>query len=170
MGSRLYLSEYRNIISNLKLGNIESDTEIIELYRELMNVISGKTLTREAAERLQHDYNDWEHQQIMNSLYGVRAYGVDSITIGATFIVSCMSSYFAYQDATESPRKNLEESLYEIDVQERESYNAIQTKLFNSSWRLMRQYKLPDEYRIVQDSVNDLYKAVNDPTEGRAST
>lgn len=26
----------------------------------------------------------------------------------------------------------------------------------------MRQYKLPDEYRIVQDSVNDLYKAVND--------
>ncbi len=154
--------EYRNIISNLKLGNIESDNEIIELYQELMNVISGKTLTREAAAHLQKDYDDWEHQQIINSLYNVRAYGIDPLTIGTTFAVSCMSSYFAYQDITEGPRKNLEEELYKIDVQERESYNSLQTRLLNSSWRLMRQYKLPDGYRIVQESVNDLYRAVND--------
>ena len=40
--------EYKNIISNLKLGNIEADPEIVSLYEEVMNTISGKLLAREA--------------------------------------------------------------------------------------------------------------------------
>lgn len=73
------------------------------------------------------------------------------------------SSYLAYQYTTEWVRKSVDDELFKIDIQERESYNKLQTRLLNSSWRLMRQYKLPDEYRIVQDSVNDLFRAVNEP-------
>lgn len=31
-----------------------------------------------------------------------------------------------------------------------------------SSWNLLRQYKLPDDYRLTQDSLNGFYKAVNE--------
>ena len=160
--------EYRNIISNLKLGNIESDNEIIELYQELMNVIAGKILTHEAHERIQKNYNEWERNQIANAIMGIRAYGTDPTTMGATFAVSCVSSYLAYQYTTEWVRKSVDDELFKIDVQERESYNKLQTRLLNSSWRLMRQYKLPDEYRIVQDSVNDLFRAVNEPDSAKS--
>lgn len=79
--------EYRNIISNLKLGNIESDNEIIELYQELMNVIAGKILTHEAHEHIQKNYDEWERNQIANAIMGIRAYGTDPATMGATFAV-----------------------------------------------------------------------------------
>ncbi|MBQ6773003.1 MAG: hypothetical protein IJP48_02960 [Synergistaceae bacterium] len=36
--------EYNNIINNLSLGNIESDSELTELYQELMTVITSKRL------------------------------------------------------------------------------------------------------------------------------
>lgn len=160
--------EYRNIISNLKLGNIESDTEIISLYQELMNVIAGKILTHEAHERIRKNYNEWERKQLANAIMGIRAYGTDPATMGATFAVSCVSSYFAYQGISEILHKNLDDELFKIDVQERESYNKLQTRLLNSSWRLMRQYKLPDEYRIVQDSVNDLFRAVNESDSAKS--
>ena len=55
--------EYRNIINNLKLGSIEADHEILALYEELMNTVNGKLLAREAAEKLQKDYNEWQRMQ-----------------------------------------------------------------------------------------------------------
>ncbi|MBQ6665571.1 MAG: hypothetical protein IJM68_08310, partial [Synergistaceae bacterium] len=62
--------EYRNIINNLKLGSIEADTEIIALYQELMNTISGKTLSIEAAGKLQANYDQWAEKHITQSVSG----------------------------------------------------------------------------------------------------
>ncbi len=160
--------EYRNIISNLKLGSIESDNEIIELYQELMNVISGKLLSREATERLQKDYNEWEQRQITNAIFGLLLSAAKPVSLGLDLAVSAVSSYFAYQYVTDGPRRSISEELYKIDMQERESYNALQTRLLNSSWKLMRQYKLPDEYRLTQESVNYLFRAVNEPDNARS--
>ena len=36
--------EYSSIINNLSLGNIESDSEMTALYRDLMTVITSKRL------------------------------------------------------------------------------------------------------------------------------
>lgn len=62
--------EYRNIINNLKLGSIEADHEIITLYQELMNTISGKTLSIEAAGKLQANYDQWAEKHINQSVSG----------------------------------------------------------------------------------------------------
>ena len=62
--------EYRNIINNLKLGSIEADPEIIALYQELMNTISGKTLSIEAAGKLQANYDQWAEKHITQSVSG----------------------------------------------------------------------------------------------------
>ena len=160
--------EYRNIINNLKLGSIEADHEIVALYEELMNTVIGKLLAREAAEKLQKDYNEWQRMQMLKAAMSLRAYGTDPITLGTTFAVSCTSQYFAYQKQTEYFRTRLNEKLWRIDADERKSYNTLQTRLLNSSWRLMRQYHLPDEYRITQDDVNDLFRAVNEEDSSKS--
>lgn len=201
--------EYRNIISNLKLGNIESDNEIIALYQELMNTISGKTLSIEAAAKLQANYDQWAEKHLTNSIAGASGLinnalqdagkdaaksGVSSfmkgfvrngltqaastglaklsasftpaaiIAITSAVAVSCVSQYYAYQNAKLDAefRKDLAENMLKIERAEQESYNKLQTRLLDSAWRLLRQYKLPDEYRIVQSGVSDLFKAVNE--------
>ena len=38
----------------------------------------------------------------------------------------------------------------------------LRVKFAPSSWDLLRQYKLPDDYRLTQESLNGYYKAVNE--------
>ena len=197
--------EYRNIINNLKLGSIEADNEIITLYQELMNTISGKTLSIEAAGKLQANYDQWAEKHITQSVSGVSGViqnvlkdsGKDAareglsgfmqngltnaaskglaglsaaftpsaiVAVAGAVAVSCVSQYYAYQNAKLDAefRQGLAKDILKIEQAERELYNKLQSRLLDSAWRLLRQYKLPDEYRIVQKSVDDLFRAVNE--------
>ena len=189
--------EYRNIISNLKLGSIESDTEIISLYQELMKTISSKTLNLDAARKLQANYDQWAEKHITQSISGssgiiqnalngtgkeaaasvvsnIAQNGLASIsasftpfaivTVAGAVAVSCVSQYYAYQNAKLDAefRRGLTEDLLRIERAEYDQYNALQSKLLDSAWRLLRQYRLPDEYRIVQSGIEDLFKALNE--------
>ena len=64
--------EYNNIINNLSLGNIESDSELTELYQELMNVITSKRLREEDSKRLQEFYNTAEQRLITYAMSNIR--------------------------------------------------------------------------------------------------
>ena len=154
--------EYKNIINNLKLANIESDSEITELYEELLNTINKKILSKEDSKHVQENYDKWQKKQISNSISGLRISGNTPATMSLSFAVSCVSSYFAYQKITNEVRSIINDEIWRIEKQELESYNTLQTKLLNSSWRLLRQYKIPDEYRLVQSSVDDFFRAVSE--------
>ena len=44
-----------------------------------------------------------------------------------------------------------------------EDCNDLQVRLLNSSWNLLRKYRLPDEYRLTRDSLNGFFRAVSEP-------
>ena len=48
-----------------------------------------------------------------------------------------------------------------------EECNDLQERLLDSSWHLLRQYGLPDEYRLVQKNMDTFYKAVQEPEPGK---
>ena len=154
--------EYNTIINKLALGNIESDYEMTGLYAELMNFITGKGLRQEEAKRFQERYNRREQAQIVNALSGIRAYGGNLWSWLGSLATSCVSSYFSYQSSKAELLEGLNDDLWQLKKEDIEDCNELQVKLLNSSWNLLRQYKLPDEYRLTQESLNGYYKAVNE--------
>ncbi|MBQ3455536.1 MAG: hypothetical protein IJG36_03785, partial [Synergistaceae bacterium] len=154
--------EYNTIINKLALGNIESDYEMTGLFSELMNFITGKGLREEEAKRFQERYNRREQRQIVDALSGIRAYGGNLWSWLGSLATSCVSSYFSYQSAKSELLEGLNDDLWQLKKEEIEDCNELQVKLLNSSWNLLRQYKLPDEYRPTQESLNGYYKAVNE--------
>ena len=155
--------EYNNIINKLALGNIESDYELTGLYTELMNFITGKALRQEEAKRFQERYNKREQRQLIDSLSGIRAYGGNLWSWLGSLATSCVSSYFSYQTSKAELLEGLDDELWQLKKEDIEDCNDLQVRLLNSSWNLLRQYKLPDEYRLTQDSLNGFFKAVNEP-------
>ena len=154
--------EYSTIINKLALGNIESDYEMTGLYAELMNFITGKGLRQEEAKRFQERYNRREQRQIVDALSGIRAYGGNLWSWLGSLATSCVSSYFSYQSSKAELLEGLNDDLWQLKKEEIEDCNELQVRLLNSSWNLLRQYKLPDEYRLTQESLNGYYKAVNE--------
>ena len=155
--------EYNSIINKLALGNIESDYELTSIFTEMMNFITGKSLRQEESKRFQERYNRREQRQLISALSGIRAYGGNLYSWLGSLATSCISSYFTYQNSKAEILEGLDDELWQLRKEEVQDCNDLQVRLLNASWNLLRQYKLPDEYRLTQDSLNGFFKAVSDP-------
>ena len=159
--------EYQNIINNLKLGSIEADFDITSLYKELLRFVSDKTLRQEESKRFLNRYDQREKNQLVRSLTSIRAYGGGILSFLGSLAVSCTSAYFGYQDAKNELQEGLDEELWRLKKEDVEECNDLQERLLDSSWHLLRQYGLPDEYRLVQKNMDTFYKAVQEPEPGK---
>ena len=154
--------EYQNIINNLSLGNIESDYDLTTLYQDLMGLITRKRLREEDAKIFQARYDKQEQNLLMESLSNVKAYGGNLFSWLGSLAVSCVSSYFSYQDSKSQLTEDLNGELWQLQKDDITDCNDLQERLLNSSWNLLRQYKLPDNYRLVQKNIDDFYRAVDE--------
>lgn len=162
--------EYQNIINNLSLGNIRSDPEITKLYERLLDITSRKKLRTDEAEYLRKNYNDQAKRSLSgalsdlgkNSAAMIREDGSISAFFGSfSSLVSVgAASYFKYQSGGVNLRGSLEDNLYRLNAEDLADFNEIQKQLLTSSWNLLNTYNLPDDYRLVQSSVDDFCKAV----------
>lgn len=152
--------EYKNIINNLKLGEIESDYSIVDLYRQLMDSITSSTLRDEEAKRFKEQYDSLQKRSLVRSMTGVRAYGGSLSSFLGSLLVSGVSAYFGYQEQKTEIRSQLDESLWRLEKDKIEDFNRLQKELLNASWTLLRKYSLPDEYRITQDNLRNYTKAL----------
>ena len=61
--------EYDNIINRLALGNIQSDSEMKQLYQELLDFITKKKLRQEDSKRLRESYKQREREAYYKSMH-----------------------------------------------------------------------------------------------------
>lgn len=168
-GDRIVLDqEYKNIINNLKLGEIESDYSIVDLYRQLMDSITSSTLRDEESKRFKQQYDSLQKRSLVRSMMSVRAYGGSITSFLGSLLVSGVSAYFGYQDQKTEIRSQLDESLWRLEREKIEDFNRLQKELLNASWTLLRQYNIPDEYRITQDNLQNYMKAIQEEEKSRA--
>ena len=162
-GDRIVLEqEYQNIINNLSLGNIENDKDMTALYSDLTGIISRKGLRDEEAKFFRSRYDQREQNLINHALSRIQAQGENIVSLIGSFVVSCASSYFAYQAMKSDIAEDLRGEVWQLTKEDITDCNNLQERLLNSSWNLLRQYKLPDNYRLVQRTLDDFYKAVNE--------
>ena len=162
--------EYQNIINNLSLGNIRSDPEITKLYEKLLDITSRKKLRNEEAEYLRKIYSEEAKRSLSGALSDLGKTSATMIRedggIGAFFgsfsnLVSVgAASYFKYQTSGVTRQGSLDDNLYRLKVEDLADFNDIQKQLLSSSWNLMNRYNLPESYRLVQSSVDDFCRAV----------
>ncbi|MBQ6417306.1 MAG: sel1 repeat family protein [Synergistaceae bacterium] len=177
--------EYDNIINRLAFGNIESDPEMIELYQELLGFINGKKLRQEDSKRLRESYEHRQKEAYYRSMYkgfaslhpvqndNMKATSqtekheggflsllswIGNISISA--VSSIGMSYYGYHAEKERIHGEIEGGLWQMQRDEIEACHALQMKLLNSSWRLLRQYRLPDEYMLTEANLAKFFKAM----------
>ena len=162
--------EYQNIINNLSLGNIRSDPEITKLYEKLLDITSRRKLRSEEADRLRKIYSEQAKRSLSgalsdfgkNSAAMIREDGSVSAFFGSfSSLVSVgAASYFKFQTGGVTRQGTLDDNLYRLKAEDLADFNDIQKQLLSSSWNLMNRYSLPESYRLVQSSVDDFCRAI----------
>ena len=165
--------EYQNIINNLSLGNIRSDPEITKLYEKLLDLTSRKKLRSDESDRLRKIYAEESKRSLSgalsdlgkNSASMIREDGGISAFFGSfSNLVSVgAASYFKYQTSGVTRQGSLDDNIYRLKIEDLADFNDIQKQLLSSSWNLMNRYSLPESYRLVQSSVDDFCRTVEQP-------
>lgn len=160
--------EYRNIINNLSVGSIADDDEVLVLFERMMDIITNETLRIEEEELFRSKYTKKEQDAITRSLTGIRAYGGDPWSFFGSLLASSVSAYFGYKDHINSIREELDDSLWSLKKERAIDLNDLQKQLLTSSWRLLRKYRLPDEYRVTEDTLRGFSKALAEQDKEKA--
>lgn len=113
-------------------------------------------------------YTKKEQEAITRSLTGIRAYGGDPWSFLGSLLASSASAYFGYKDQINSIRGELDDSLWSLKKERVIDLNDLQKQLLTSSWRLLRKYRLPDEYRVTEDTLRDFSKALAEQDKEKA--
>lgn len=134
----------------------------------MMDIITNETLRIEEEELFKSKYTKKEQEAITRSLTGIRAYGGDPWSFLGSLLASSASAYFGYKDQINSIRGELDDSLWSLKKERVIDLNDLQKQLLTSSWRLLRKYRLPDEYRVTEDTLRDFSKALAEQDKEKA--
>ena len=160
--------EYQNIINNLSIGNIKSDPEITELYNKLITVIGKKQLREEELKHIISRYDlsmQNRFASAMSSFNIERSEVMGIAGVIGNLLSASIASYFRYQASEGEIRSELDNNMYTVQAEDMKNFDDMQNQLLSSSWNLMYKYHLPDEYRLVQKTMDDFYRAVEEPDE-----
>ncbi|MGI6076359.1 MAG: hypothetical protein ACOYD9_08385 [Pyramidobacter sp.] len=152
--------EYDHIINDLAVGNIADDSSMVGLYTELMDVITANKLRAEEKERFQAQYDRQQKKSLRRALMGFRPYGGDPWSFLFSALTQGVSAYFGYQDCKSEMHEQLDENLWQLEKSKIEDFNDLQKSLLNASWSILREYNLPDTYRITQKDLELLDEAI----------
>ena len=165
--------EYETIMNNLSLSNIKSDSDITALYLKVMDTISRKRLRAEETDFLQQRYDDEMRGRLAHAVSSGSSVMKAALTGGERFgreqITSALSQpknmllTFLGGISGNKIREGMNQDLWRLRTADLSDINEIQKQLLASSWNLMNKYSLPENSRLVENSIKDFYKTINVP-------
>ena len=118
--------EYTSIINNLNLGNIRPDSDIMDLYCNILDALSRKRLRSEESEFLQARY---DAEMVVSA--GSELLTGNVCGLLGTIADGVKSGYFIYQDNS-SVRDDIDRDLWRLKADEITDMNELQKQLLTS--------------------------------------
>ena len=164
-GDRLILDrEYDSIINNLRMGEINADPELTSLYQEIVRVIHKGKLRDDIRATINKADSEKKHKSIKEIITGnvLKSFSTNPLKWLGKLAMSSASEYFSQQKETETLTQNNNDGQLRLKHDELDEYDELQRKLLGSSWSLLRQYQLPDSYRLTQNALMKFSSAMKE--------
>lgn len=133
--------EYQNIITKLRFGNIASDEDMTKLYNYWKTTIERKNLRDEEVEQTNASYNGEEEGLLLDTVNDIITSDKSLMGFLENLAVSCVSSYFEYDNAKSELAERLSDELWQLKKEEIKDFDTLQQRMLSSSWELVRNGK-----------------------------
>ena len=164
-GDRVVLDrEYKSIINNIRMGEINADPELTSLYQEIVRVIHSGRLRDDLRASIESSSVEDKRRSIGEIVAGnvLPSFNMNPLKWLGKLASSSMSEYFRSEKENARHEIYNEENERRLRTDELNEYDELQRKLLDSSWKLLRQYSLPDSYRLTQNSLDKFYAAIQE--------
>lgn len=157
-------SEYKNIINNLQIGEINPDPALMNLYQEIVRVIHRGKLRRELLEEIDKTSTEEKRKSVKDIVTGniMPSFNLNPLKWLGKLASSSASEYFTQKKQTQENEAENHDGHLKLKHEELDEYDELQRKLLNSSWQLLREYGIPGSYILTQNGLDDFYRALQE--------
>lgn len=141
--------EYDNIINNINLTVIQ-DQEIVNTITYLMDTLTAFKLSEMEKEQFQREYQEKLDNAISGALTGISISGSTPLQMAGSLVMSAGSAYMSYKNQQASAKKGLDKGKWELEKSAISELNEIRKDFLLTYWKIMKRYKMPDEWRITE--------------------
>ncbi|MCH5375588.1 MAG: hypothetical protein JJ992_16580, partial [Planctomycetes bacterium] len=148
--------EKQRILNNLDLSSID-DVEVIKLYTNVVDEISQIELVDTERDIIKDHHNRTFGQQLFANMLAVSAQAATFNYVGA--ISTGARSFWDYQ----ATGWNIENETWRIEKGHLTSLSRKTTDFIETSWKLARERKIPDEWLIRDRNIEQMYQSLAEP-------
>lgn len=159
--------EYRNISQNRILLDVIEDEQIIWTICDIMDAITELRIDDMEREMLKEELDQATSDALFDALSGVRASGMDWISVTVSALTSVASSAANYMRAKRNLQRMHKRKTLTLDETKMRNLNLLNKSLIRNYWFVIKKYGIPDQFRVTEDDIVNLIDRMKDTDNER---
>lgn len=150
--------EYETILNNLNLENFPKDEPLLNIIKQILNVICFFKIQDKEKAMLEKNYN----QKVKNAIWSAvpnfglvlgAIFGKNPTRQAVSFAASVGTSYMNYRREKTQIMLDKESEELKLQMSAAEQLYGLQRELFDTAWRLSEKYGYEDNLRLSQRQI-----------------
>ena len=161
--------EYDAILNNLNLEQIPDDDAFLHILTELLNTITFFRIQEKEKSLLDKQYQKRMKNAIWSAVPNIGFIIADGNPVNMLFSLAIQigSGYMNYRREKSNIVSEKEKEELELEIAAIEQFNAMRRELFTTAWRIAKEYKFPDAYRLTEKQIRQYNQILMDEDDER---
>ena len=148
--------EYNAILNNLNLENFPHDEEFLKVLKQILDTITFFRIQEGDKKFIEKEYQKKMKNAIWKAVPNLAVILASGNPIAiATSIVSQVGiGYMNYRKEKSESALEYEKQQWQLQRAAIEQFNALRRELFDTAWRIVDKYQIPDRYRLTESQIS----------------
>lgn len=163
--------EYENILNNLNLEMMPKDEALLDILKQILDVINYFKIQSREKELLDKEYQqklkDAVWSAVPNPSVILAGGQAGWIGLAVSAAVTVGTSYMNYRKEKANINNEQERKNWELERSAMEQLHGLQRQLFETAWRLADKYKFDDNMRLTERQIKQYLSILTDTNDLR---
>ena len=156
--------EYDTILNNLNLENMPKDEALLKILKQLLDTITFFRIQEEDKRFVEREYQHKMKNAIWKALPGLGIFASGNpLAVAMSLAAQVGIGYMNYRKEKSENQFLHEKEMWQLQRSAIEQFNGLRRELFDTAWRLVDAYDIPDAYRLTERQVTQYNKILMDP-------
>jgi hypothetical protein len=155
--------EYDTILNNLNLENIPKDEALLRVLKQILDTITFFRIQEGDKKFIDLEYQHKMKNAIWSAIPGIGLFvGKSPVALAMSLAAQVGIGYMNYRKQKAENNLLREKEQWQLRRSAIEQFNGLRRELFDTAWRLVDAYDIPDEYRLTERQVTQYNEILMD--------
>lgn len=157
--------EYDAILNNLNLQNINHSEHLLNVFKQLLDVITFYRIEAKEKEFIEQEYQQRMKSAIWSAVPNF-ALILSTPNVGAMAVALATQvgvGYMNYRKEKANAGLDKNKELWQLERSAIEQLNGLRRELFAAAWNIAKEYDFPDEWRLTENQISEYNMILMEP-------